>query len=779
MTVGNYQATATIEAFDSQGRLTQNSPQKIPVKLVITPKPKIAGSVVISEVQVNGKPVNTKPVEFLEIYNPKNQATSTIGWHLCYFTQEKNWNSSTTKCWEFPTSTTSSIIEANKYYLIGVSNYPTSTQSGYPETDWTLLTNTGKSYIGGQLKNDIGAIGIFSCNPKNASTTDLAKSCKIDLFSWKKDGSTSTEVYEGNSFSFQTSDIEEKSFQRKKFEGKFIDNNNNSTDFEINYPTPTNSKGETGNILPPGSVTNFKIAIGQTYDNLVALTWSTTTDIDTPTSNISYIIYWSKNSEITTSTLDASTTASTTTTSTSITIDNLYYDSTYYFGIRAFDGLHYSALTILPNPLKVEPEIPIWEPYISRGTSFPGTNTSTTKWTYSLSRYNPDDGFISSGPAIDQNGTIYFSTTKGIMALNSNGSLKWKYFILTSKPSTPPLISSDGTIYVGLGDGRIIALSPAGRLKSVVAEKIFSRGGITLDFQNSILYYTASYNDYKAKKATTSLGAINLKDRDKDWHYDFPESNSSTSCIVSPISRPIISSDGKIYFGYSSSSTIATTSSYFIKLVSFDIKKQDKVWEKKIPFLKSCWEGSNFSNLRSIVLSDKNMLYIIVHGTWEGFWCGIELYALNLNNVIPTTTSITTTEAWKKVVGVACPQESPILLGKNQDYIYLRTRNNRTNSKSILYRVSSTGTFTKIPTPSVPYEFTPYLLDEKENIYGTNVAAWYEIVSLNANGEERWRKEFHVTPSSYFYPVAFSKDGTLYGTGWNSEGYRLFYAIGP
>ena len=327
---------------------TYQAPPTLPEPAESPPQPsELAKSVIISEVK-------TRDEEFLELYNPKIEVTSTLGWYLCYFSQNKQWSEPKT-CWEFPTST---LIEANKYYLIGISNYPTSTESGYPEADWTILgKTTGKAYSTGQLSNTNGAIGIFSCLPKIAttSTTTLeeaiaqAQACKIDLVGWGN-----LKVKEGNPAS--ASEGENKSLTRRKNkDGYYIDNDDNFVDFEIKYPTPTNSKGETGNILPPARIEDFQVA--SSTNNTITLTWSIATDPDTPTSSISYIVYWSKTAGITTSTLTAPSTQITTTTlaTTTLTLTNLYYDSTYYFGIRAFDGLWYSELTttspyVIPLP---------------------------------------------------------------------------------------------------------------------------------------------------------------------------------------------------------------------------------------------------------------------------------------------------------------------------------------------------------------------------------------------------------------------------------------------
>ena len=92
----------------------------------------------------------------------------------------------------------------------------------------------------------------------------------------------------------------------------------------------------------PNTVLNFKIIRSTPPYNKITLSWSTTTDPDTPSENLSYYIY-RQNQEITTSTIDSA--FSTSTASSSINLDNLNYNSSYYFAIRAFDGENYSNLS--------------------------------------------------------------------------------------------------------------------------------------------------------------------------------------------------------------------------------------------------------------------------------------------------------------------------------------------------------------------------------------------------------------------------------------------------
>ena len=55
---------------------------------------------------------------------------------------------------------------------------------------------------------------------------------------------------------------------------------------------------------------------------------------------------------------------------------------------------------------------------------------------------------------------IYFGAETGFLyALNSDGSLAWNYGTGNGINWTSPAIASDGTVYIGNNDGKLIALS--------------------------------------------------------------------------------------------------------------------------------------------------------------------------------------------------------------------------------------------------------------------------------------------------------------------------------
>ncbi|HPO28511.1 MAG TPA: PQQ-binding-like beta-propeller repeat protein [Caldisericia bacterium] len=165
-------------------------------------------------------------------------------------------------------------------------------------------------------------------------------------------------------------------------------------------------------------------------------------------------------------------------------------DSTVYVGSN--DGYLYA---INPNgTLKwkfKEQDISYSSPSIgSDGTIYAGEDRSifydsylyainpngTLKW-----KFKANNG-IQSTPAIAPDGTVYFGAIEEYLrgskigsndnyfyALNSDGSLKWKFKVKEGRYYSSPVISKDGAIYVGVDissdDDYLYAINPDGTLK--------------------------------------------------------------------------------------------------------------------------------------------------------------------------------------------------------------------------------------------------------------------------------------------------------------------------
>ena len=95
-------------------------------------------------------------------------------------------------------------------------------------------------------------------------------------------------------------------------------------------------------------------------------------------------------------------------------------------------------------------------------------NNGTMKWKVKV-------GVMRASPSLDKNGNLYFGVSDGrIYSVSPNGTIRWR-FDLRDRDSvwgSTTAISDDGTVYVGnninydfLGGGEIIALNPDGSLK--------------------------------------------------------------------------------------------------------------------------------------------------------------------------------------------------------------------------------------------------------------------------------------------------------------------------
>ncbi|MCK5044548.1 DUF1566 domain-containing protein [Candidatus Parcubacteria bacterium] len=351
-----------IKAKDKAGNQSEWKEATITIELPL------AQTIVISEIQLADK-------EFIELYNPTNEDVDISSWYFSYFPSNRDWNEPNRNK-EFPEV---AVISANSYYLIGLNSYPQ--ENGNPDSDWQV-------YGTKQLNDEFGSIAIFSCNPQEATSTESAKSCKIDALGWAetlvKEENSALAPQEGRSLSRIQNSV-----------GNYIDTNNNLPDFEIKeMPFPTNSKGEISNIFSPEAI--IDLAIINRNNNAVTLSWSASSDQDTPVENLSYSIHCSKQ-EIDENNWDNTLIS----TSTTVTIHDLYYNSTYYFAVKAFDGQNYSEISNI-----VSSEIPLL------GGILPATGQTT-----SYDKY--DDGFYTSGCRDD-----YTDNNDGTITDNCTG-LMW------------------------------------------------------------------------------------------------------------------------------------------------------------------------------------------------------------------------------------------------------------------------------------------------------------------------------------------------------------------
>jgi outer membrane protein assembly factor BamB len=188
------------------------------------------------------------------------------------------------------------------------------------------------------------------------------------------------------------------------------------------------------------------------------------------------------------------------------------------------------------------------------------------RWVYSLSG---GDFMNMSSPAIASDGTLYIGSGNGVNAINSNGTLKWTFPTGYSTPSSPS-IGTDGTIYFGSDDGALYAISSNGALKwkysigpnygvsSYVSSPVVSADGTIYILSPGSGFYAVNPNG-TLKWSLGGLGGYSSPALAPDgtvyvnsgWLYAINPNGSIrwTYYVDQMWSSPAIAPDGTVYVG--------------------------------------------------------------------------------------------------------------------------------------------------------------------------------------------------------------------------------------
>ena len=588
--VGEHSATILIESN------CDDSPHEIEILLSVLSPPKLARGVVISEVKINER-------EFIELYNPTEEEINMTEWQLSYYSSKKEWNEPH-RNWKFPTS---SVIQPNSYFLIGVYEYPMV--NGNPNSDWKLLTAGGSPYDSGQLSNSNGSLVIFSCESKD-------NECRIDAVGWGE-----TLVREGEPSAIPK--IDESISRRKNSQRKYIDNEDNSTDFVIGLPRPTNSKGETNDILLPEAITDFTV---KCQDGGAILEWTTPSDLDTPQELLVYEIRYYKKGEWKDGVLAKSIPeVSTPGEAVSFLIDNLNYGINYYFGLITLDTRNQSPLSNIVScttePVRYES---VW-------TGFQGNSQRSGRVIEALSLNNSEEStievliegegnsdHINDPIIIDGHGSVYFTgqitiegrVKRGFLAFNRDGEFKWHYEGPANQFSIPVLLPDGGIFFVFQGalyeKSNLMKINRDGTINwSIPIQDFYPIGPPAVSNNGRIHLFLLALNEPSGK-----LKAIESSDGSMDWEYKMRE------WLPGGIS-PAIDENGSIYFSLQDT------------LYSISHNGELK-WTRTFPFIPAEQNRRTFLSNPTI---NNGVIYLSVLGESE-IMTGRQnyLYALDPNN---------------------------------------------------------------------------------------------------------------------------------------------------
>jgi len=339
-------------------------------------------------------------------------------------------------------------------------------------------------------------------------------------------------------------------------------------------------------------------------------------------------------------------------------------------------------------------------------------NPGTVKWKYKT------DGLIEDNPVIANDGTIYFGGNyEGLpyylIALSPNGSYKWRYKTNGLIWGSSPAIDENGTIYVGSWDWNLYALYPNGTMKWRFPSGATVATSPVIDDSGIIYYGIMGPGDNIGR-----IYALYANGTER-WHYD-------TGFWI--VSNPAIADDGTVYIGSGDSYLYALNPNGTLK------------WRYKT--------GGEIHGHPSI--ADDGTIYI---GSNDEY-----LYAIYPNNG---------TLKWKIGTKWALYGNPSIA---NDGTIYFGTDK--------LYAVNPDGTlhwsfilgndeWVASSSPAISTEGTIYI--------GTNIGtmAGGEIISINPDGTERWRKR--IANGWVESSPSIGEDGTVY-IG-SSSGNSYLYAF--
>ncbi len=396
--------------------------------------------------------------------------------------------------------------------------------------------------------------------------------------------------------------------------------------------------------------------------------------------------------------------------------ENLTFICTDARGFSGYEFEHhgeYLSGDYSDNEVSIGPIDSPW-PMLCHDVRHSSQSIYNTTYTNSVEKWRfYTDGWIEVTPVISNDGTVYFGQGWDLYAICSDGSLKWTYRTSGLISGSSPAIGEDGTIYVGSWDTKLYAINPNGTLKWR-----FSSGG-------SIFSSPTITDDGTIYLGTMSSGnsvvAVNPNGTLK-WIYE--TGNSITS-------DPAIGEDGTVYIGSQDDYLYALWPNGTLR------------WRYKT--------GDYIMGPPSIAAD--GTIYI---ASWDDY-----LYALYSNNG---------TMKWRHPIGVGAAT-NPSIASDGTIYV----------GHDALYAIYPNGTrrWTFNLGPDRHIFGSDCAISADGIIYvGTNIgdAAGGEIIAINPDGTERWRKK--IANEWVDSSPSIAEDGTVYIGSSYDMGRGYLHAFG-
>jgi len=199
----------------------------------------------------------------------------------------------------------------------------------------------------------------------------------------------------------------------------------------------------------------------------------------------------------------------------------------------------------------------------SKNTLYAVNPDGTERWRFSTDKIIGGEPIVA--PAVGPDGTIYFGgieiddlyNVEGgyLYALDTDGEIKWSVLLTEERIIPSPIISSDGTIYIGSGDNKLYAVESDGTIKWTFSADstlgtISSEASIGKD--GAIYFGTTDYKVYalgeilstpsapRDLQATADVGKVSLS-------WDIPDEDGGSAITEYKIYRRTSSGDLSYY----------------------------------------------------------------------------------------------------------------------------------------------------------------------------------------------------------------------------------------
>lgn len=367
-------------------------------------------------------------------------------------------------------------------------------------------------------------------------------------------------------------------------------------------------------------------------------------------------------------------------------------------------------------------------------------NDGTLKWKF----FNLNGAYQFYTPVIGPDGTIYIGSADNYLyAINSDGSLKWRYFADGPVSSSEPAVASDGTIFFQVqtsNDFYVIfyAVNPDGSLKwkyqaGQSYEMILSSPAIGGD---GTIYFGSSFID---NNYTGYLYAFN-SDGSLKWKYQTGDAGAAS---------PAIGTDGTIYIGAYVHDYLLNGYTFSAHLYAINPDGTLK-WDYKLLDL----------NCASPAIGPDGTIYVV---TYYGY-----LYAINPDGSF----------RWKYTMSQKPAVYCSPAIGPDGT-IYVGNQSEQSATYCSMYALTPDGSLKWEKTlgnigyfcPTIGAEGTIYIPNYTQQSIDANGPLQWCLTAINSDGSNRW--EYQMPLSWLSYPV-IAPDGTIYMGG--NDGY--LYAIG-